>query len=128
MVWYAVKYVRKKDRKKKASSHQLCQLNSRECRSFKFRERERERERERRVKRRMLGPGAVSYFLPYDSKNYTQSLKCGISLLHDIRLTLTLVFPCLSLFVGFAGTLGIAVAFHFNFQKIGNSWEYIYYI
>jgi hypothetical protein len=55
MVWYAVKYVRKKDRKKKASSHQLCQLNSRECRSFKFREREREREREK-SKKENAGP------------------------------------------------------------------------
>lgn len=53
------------------------------------------------------GPGAVSYCLLYNSKNYTQSLKCRISLLHDIRLTLTPVCPSLSFFVGFTEPLGI---------------------
>ena len=75
------------------------------------------------------GRGAVSYSLLYYSKNYTQSLKCGISLLHDIRLTLTPIFPCLSVFVGFAGSLDFGHEWLFisiirsgklEYDKIGN--------
>jgi hypothetical protein len=59
-------------------------------RSRKVRKREKEKENKGGEKGNAGGRGAVvSYFLPYYSKNYTQSLKCGISLLHDIRLTLT---------------------------------------